>query len=256
MPLRYAEKHGDSDHVDLWEDHMEFDSEVKGAFDLLMPGAVKVSFFREPIPRIMSGYSHSFWSTGRLRQLVEDLKSNVSRIDECRAMSRQVPSLSDLDVVGITEDYDRSLVLIAMKLGWELEDLLYLYARESPERTPEHHQVLDEMKALVQTPLSTLSEAGQEFAKVCYHDDLETYRAANRTYYKQLASLTPDESAKLEKGVASLHSAFETLTTCCEEAPTDPYCQVLVAPYWLDNFPPQGWLESKCRLKGLKAVRA
>ena len=39
--------------------------------------------------------------------------------------------LADVDLVLLNEDYDRSLVLMAKKLGWSLEKVLYLQLRVS-----------------------------------------------------------------------------------------------------------------------------
>ena len=122
-------------------------------------------------------------------------------------MFEQLPRLSELDLVLLTEDFDRSLVLLARKLKWPLQDLLYIRVRESkPDQSKQ--ELLDKVEAYLSRPLENMTENGKAFTKKCILKDQEIYNEAKEMFQKQLDALSHRE---VEKDVARLQSANQAL---------------------------------------------
>ena len=249
--------------VDIWPWHVDYDRE---SFALLIPGAVTVSILREPLSRVISGFLHGVVPISRVRDIVRSLQTNgqvpsCGHTSLCKSspMSVQIPRLSDLDLVMLTEDYDRSLVLLARKLKWPLQDVLYTRMRVS-EPDDGKQELLDEFKAYMSQPLENMTQTGKAYVEKCIQKDKDMYSQAKEMFQKQLDVLSPEDYAQVEKDVARLQSANQVLQDCCMKEPSDPYCVSMeeTAMDWHKRtdkgLPPAGVEDALCRHRAFSAL--
>ena len=119
---KYVARHAGKDKIDIWPWHVYY---VREPFEKLMPGALTLSIFRDPEARALSSMSHKAWTIKKLRDALHQLQTNGT-LPNCGDPQRShVPKLAEVDLVLLNEDYDRSLVLMATKLGWGLKDVLH-----------------------------------------------------------------------------------------------------------------------------------
>ena len=225
MLQRFVKRHR-GETLDIWPWHVQYSPEP---FHELMPGALTVSLFREPKSRIRSGFSHEAFDAAMIRHKLSHLKSN-SFVGCDGQMHYHVEKLSYLDMVLITEDYDRGLVLLAKKLGWPLQTLLYASLHKSTDEhlSQDHLQAIDEFFAYVEQPSERLTESARAWKHDCFEVDGQLYKAANKTYHEQLQNLTYEERHEVETGVALLQSANEALADCCSKHPFDLFCSAML----------------------------
>ena len=184
-----------------------------------------------------------------IRRKINKLKNNVS-VGCDGQMHYHVEKLSYLDMVLITEDYDRGLVLLAKKLGWPLQTLLYVRRHDSKNSnlTADHLQAIDEFFAYVEQPSERLTESARAWKHDCFEVDGQLYKAANKTYYEQLQNLTQKQSDEVDRHVALLQSANEALADCCSKHPLDVFCSVMYeTPYCWNRRTGQWWSPNRPR---------
>ena len=266
---KYVADHAGKDKIDVWPWHVFY---VRESFEKLMPGALTISIFREPESRLVSALSHSQWTAEKLHQVLhtletngnltlEDYGSKYGMQPECGARQHwHVPSLADLDLVLLFEDYNRSLVLMANKLGWSLKDILYISQRVS-KNSDEQEVAIDKLKAYIEQPLWKMTEAGKKFVTSCIEDDKPLYNKVKERYQQQLSSLTPVEHAKVENDIHRLQSAVKDLQACCHSHRDDSYCHVLGenAVKWHHRHAagrglPEGVFATHCYLMAVKTL--
>ena len=257
--VKYVAHHAGKDKIDIWPWHVYY---VREPFEKLMPGAFTMSIFRDPEARALSSLSHEGWTTGMIRGALKQLKTN-GEVPNCGDRQRwHVPKLAELDLVLLNEDYDRSLVLMAKKLGWGLKDVLYTQLRIS-ETGDEKKSALDDLKAYIDQPLQNMTETGKKFKVDCIDDDKPLYNEAKKRYQQQLSNLTAKEHAEIEKDIGHLQSAVKVLQACCDSSPKDPYCVVLAenAIQWHKRHDhggplPDGVAEAHCRRVAVNALES
>ena len=254
---QYVAHHAGKVKIDIWPWHVYY---FRDLFEKLMPGAFTISIFREPKARTLSSFAHEGRSIKDLRRFVSQLRNN-GKVPDCGDRQRwHVPSLAEVDLVLLFEDYDRSLVLMAKKLGWGLEDVLYIQLRAS-STGDERTSAMNDIEAYIDQPLWNMTECGKKLVESCIEKDKPLYNGAKERYRQQLSNLTPKEHAEIEKDIHRLQSAVKVLEACCDSSPHDPYCLVLAenSIHWhlrhdRGGSLPDGIAEAHCRRVAMNAL--
>eukprot|EP00971_Amphidinium_carterae_P095944 1898564-Amphidinium_carterae.1 len=125
-------------HVDMWSSHVMGSNVI--TFEKLVPGSFKFSIFREPHSRVLSSFRHcnsakcpidalKALQANRDYRLVHHIphKSRCGDMGHVRMSSFvSLKVIEALDLVLLTEEYDRSMMILRRRLNWPMQDLLYL----------------------------------------------------------------------------------------------------------------------------------
>ena len=246
--------------IDIWPNHVIFEDDL---FDALMPGAVKVSLFRDPQSRILSSYAHG--QPWEAIVVADDLRTEGRETPHCgtagELMSAQVPlsKFDKLDFVMLTEEYDLSLVMLGRRLGWELQDLLYYRLNDHHEVPPALRRGLDGMKKCMEEPRA---DTAKHFLERCAGlEEQEVYKMAKDRFNQQWQRLTSDQKEEVKRSVAKLKAGVKALQACCALVTEDAYCRHLseINAEWnvrnqRSEAPPYV-LDARCRQEAMDALR-
>mmetsp|Transcript_26539 Transcript_26539/g.61957 ORF Transcript_26539/g.61957 Transcript_26539/m.61957 type:complete len:394 (-) Transcript_26539:43-1224(-) len=219
----------DAGQIDIWPYHATLEPDL---FDQMMPGNIKVSLFREPISRVLSSFAHAP-SPEKVMQFLAALQQNETWQWDCgpsgERMSVQVPleKFNKLDLVMLTEDYDRSLLLLRRKLGWSLADLLYLRLKDHGKDRAMQSAV-KELHTLMQKSAGDLTVAANVFVEKCTRsDEAEVYSMAKQRFQQQWNELPERHREQALKDLKRFEAGLDALSACCHDHPDDAYCKVL-----------------------------
>ncbi|CAE7837554.1 unnamed protein product [Symbiodinium sp. CCMP2592] len=243
---RMATEHPGS--INIWPMHVILDD----ALDLIVPGNVKIAFFRKPFDRVMSSMKHflSFPdqvsidnTSAGYQQLLSNQaptawcgKANAEALDKCcgpmagQPMTEQLPldELHKLDYVMIQEHYDWSLLMLRRRLGWGLADVLYLstHVNKLQNRRPEEQQLLDDIAAYLKADGRT--PWGDRFVNNCVKgQEEETYAAATKRFEDQWKAFSLAEQQEMREELVCFQSALSTLSSCCARHAQDAFCEMM-----------------------------
>eukprot|EP00971_Amphidinium_carterae_P046767 921561-Amphidinium_carterae.1 len=153
-------------------------------------------------------------------------------------MAEQVPikKFDKIDVPMLTEDYDRSLLLFRRKVGWSLEDLLYLPLK-SHSSDKAMQEALGGLKAVLLHPESLtpdsppgageVSAAAAFIARCLEGSEKQVYELAKKKFQQQWNDVPQRHKDQLTRDLARFQAALMELSTCCAEHEDDAYCQLL-----------------------------
>ncbi|CAE7482856.1 unnamed protein product [Symbiodinium natans] len=242
---RMASEHPGS--INIWPIHAVMDD----ALDLLVPGNVKIAFFRNPLDRVMSSMKHFLTfpkqvsidnTSAGYRQLLNNQaptawcgKANPEALDKCcgpmagQPMTEQLPlsQFHKLDYVMLQEHYDRSLLMLRRRLGWSLADVLYLstHVNHMHNRRPEEQQLLDDIAAYLKSGSRT--PWGERFVSNCIKgQEEEIYTAATKKFQTQWEAFSLAEQQEMREELRCFQNALRTLSSCCTRQ-EDVFCEMM-----------------------------
>jgi len=208
------------------------------SFAALFPTHKVVSLFRHPVARLASSLRHA--RTAKLEWWLSAALSGRPRaLPWARACGPQGPLMSEhvplqhlwrLDLVMLTEEYDRSLVLLRRLLGWSLADLLYLRLKESSG----HQQALaSRFERWLYGAVANTSEgsaANLMWQRCVLSDETRLYFWAQQRFREQLRVAAPGIEQE-ERRFAELQAE---LAAACSgtKAAARPHC----ARFFEDNL--------------------
>ena len=234
--------------IHIWPIHAVMDD----ALDLIVPGNVKISFFRNPFDRVMSSMKHFLTfpdqvsidnTSAGYQQLLNNQaptawcgKANAEELDKCcgpmagQPMTEQLPldQFHKLDYVMIQEHYDWSLLMLRRRLGWRLADVLYLstHVNKLHNRRPEEQQLLDEIAAYLKAGSRT--PWGDRFVSNCIKgQEEEIYAAATKRFQDQWKAFSFAEQQEMREELVCFQSALSSLSSCCARHAQDAFCEMM-----------------------------
>jgi len=141
------------------------------------------------------GVEQRQWKQGGAAMRGADSSASLETSSDPHSRRRAIEKLQNdpLLVVGITERLDASMVLIALKLGWRVEGMLYesLKAHENLPTTHSRYNVN-------QGKYGLMSEDTKEYMRYLMRDDEQVYAEAVKTHERQTAQF-PDFEAKFSE---------------------------------------------------------
>ena len=246
---RMAVEHPGS--INIWPIHAVMDD----ALDLIVPGNVKIAFFRKPFDRVMSSMKHFLTfpdqvsidnTSAGYRQLLSNQaptawcgKANAEELDKCcgpmagQPMTEQLPldQFHKLDYVMIQEHYDWSLLMLRRRLGWSLADVLYLstHVNKLHNRGPEEKQLLDEIAAYLNAGnRGNRTPWGERFVSNCIKgQEEEIYTAATKRFQNQWEAFSLAEQQEMHEELLCFQSTLSTLSSCCSRHARDVFCEMM-----------------------------
>jgi hypothetical protein len=146
----YSSDHWINEEPGIWAHHTHYDALMPKIANLTRPYYL-VTWIRDPISRCLSHYyneeSKFFRNEGRMRDSMDDKSIINFMYDRCKDFQyiyisrdrNQAPNdtINMYDLVGITEDFDRSLVVMKHHLGLQMRDILYVYSSKNSEIDPD-----------------------------------------------------------------------------------------------------------------------
>mmetsp|Transcript_33390 Transcript_33390/g.61255 ORF Transcript_33390/g.61255 Transcript_33390/m.61255 type:complete len:392 (-) Transcript_33390:43-1218(-) len=240
--------------LDIFPNHEVMATEE---LDALIPGNFKIAFFRSPFDRHMSGMRHrsDHFGASFILDIMENLQKNI-KVDTCSfpQMSRQIQpdQVEALDYVMLTEEYDTSLMMLRMALGWSMFDMLY-----RKEFNGEHSAAVlnasDVFEEYLHQPAESLNEATRAYLELCAGQmEVLLYQRAATKFQNQWNLFTAEEQQQIHEDTATFVAAREELEACCETHPDDTYCLGMLEDNqdWTRRYQSQGYTYVSIRLNG------
>mmetsp|Transcript_73019 Transcript_73019/g.136386 ORF Transcript_73019/g.136386 Transcript_73019/m.136386 type:complete len:394 (+) Transcript_73019:62-1243(+) len=219
-----------SGKYDIWPNHVMFYPDL---FQSLIPGAFKVSLFREPLPRIMSSIRHGWVedATKLLSALKHDevfnhpLACGYAGLQMSDQVSKE--AYDALDFVMLTEEYDRSLMMLRRVLGWRASEMMYRPLKEKEDE--DVLEVVQQLQEFVSRPEGELNHATKVFLEQCAgKGEQDVYKRAVQSFDEQWQRLSASEQQAIEQEVILFQDVREQLAVCCEHNEHDAYCAELL----------------------------
>mmetsp|Transcript_10879 Transcript_10879/g.24704 ORF Transcript_10879/g.24704 Transcript_10879/m.24704 type:complete len:399 (+) Transcript_10879:52-1248(+) len=222
--------HTSAGKYDVWPNHVMYYPEL---FRTLIPGAFTISVFREPLPRIMSSIRHGWVedATTLLSSLMHNTVVDHPLVCGFAGlqMSDQVPkeAYDDLDFVMLTEQYDKSLMMLRRVLGWRASEMMYRPLKEKEDE--DVLEVVEKLREFVSRPEGELNDATKTFLEQCAgKEEQEVYARAVESFEAQWKHLSTAEQEAIEQEVALFEQVREQLEACCDQNEQDAYCAALL----------------------------
>ena len=175
---------------------------LKPLIDRLEKKTFLMTFIREPAERALSQFYHIKVSRERISptndEIIKYLEGNESantRIERNHLMHyiSTGESVSEImrkyDFIGITDRFEESMLVLAHRLGLDIEDMLYLKAKDS------HHLQTDNKGAhfVPSVPVQNQSESVQRYLKEKWYGlnavDYELWDKVNEQMDRQIAEI-------------------------------------------------------------------
>jgi hypothetical protein len=101
---------------------------------------IMATMLRDPVRRVASAFNYSHFRQGNDPHSLDEFVAEVERGEaefndgDSNYMSRVLnDSLSEFAIIGVTEKFDETLLIIAEELGWALNELVYQRQNVTPE---------------------------------------------------------------------------------------------------------------------------
>mmetsp|Transcript_48600 Transcript_48600/g.89547 ORF Transcript_48600/g.89547 Transcript_48600/m.89547 type:complete len:388 (+) Transcript_48600:77-1240(+) len=240
--------------LDIFAEHQVMEPTL---LDDLVPGNFKISFFRDPLDRHMSGLRHFAdynKTSGIFEELTQSLQQNIE-VHDCSfpVMSTQImpDQVDELDYVMLQEEYDTSLMMLRRTLGWPMFDMMYRSIKS--EHTEAVLNASDTFLAYISQPAESLNEATNSYLQHCAgQTEQALYSAAKAKFQHQWESFTAEEQQQIQEDTATFLAAKASLEACCEAHPADTYCVGAVEDSieWMERYQSQGYFYTSRRMNG------
>jgi hypothetical protein len=225
--------------LDMFQSHCSLQDGRE--LDLLVPGNAKVSLFREPFDRMISAFTMSENVT-LMQQRLDNLKANkpiddyvcdvavgcVSGMDIWMLQHHHVPlnKFDSLDFVALTEEYDKSLVMMRRQFNWTTRDIAYVRIKET--KNPEAAAVRAEIETYLKQPEDKRSATSQELLDYqTGGDEALVYNTAKTKFQAQWDALSLSEQESVQTELNSFQQLIEHLDKCCDDNLLDAYCLLM-----------------------------
>jgi len=195
------------------------------------PDSFKIAMFQQPYDRLMSSYRSS--NASAAVSLLGMLKNGTETFD-CGTVGAPMSELlnetqvRELDFVLLSEEYDRSLMMLRRRLGWSMLDMMY-YRVPQPEPDEDLQEALEAMDTHFHKRLGNLNSATINFLRYCAGgNETRVYARANERFWQQWQNLTVEQRHDVETDLVQFQAARQQLQQCCSEHSADAYCQQLL----------------------------